>query len=402
MKDTFNWVTNFMAKPNNYSLFKNPLMLLPSIMFHRFQPKIKKTDVKNRILNVATRIVWCLPQRIVALEYLLFGNILEAVLNNNRNIINPVYSSGLNNFQISSRCVARLRGYMSNSSNDNRKLFTVDYSKFDSTVHTYFWDTTFAIFYSNLKMDNSQNKCFDCIRFYSKYCPYVDNNNKFLIQERGVSSGSLLTNLIDTIVNLSLIIISEWLVSINYEFCKNLIDRVEDFRRPSEFEVGYEESEIPLNDNKIVCGDDCMVYANGIVIEVLKSICFWIGMKIEVKECIESPKENTYFLGRYWDNENKPFQTEFYMTSHIILRSKWYNKEEVKFDISEKLQLYRILSICCQFKNGLQYLEKTFGNWKPYVEFKRNDKGFYYLKEWPLEEYEYLASSTIGNWRLFG
>lgn len=400
IKDALKWLSSFLDRPTLYSIYRNPC-----VIFHRFQPKI---DYKKKVLDVAIRQVWALPYRIISLEYFFFGNIIDRVKLNNIRSRDTIYSSGLTNSQISDKMVNRLRNYMNKSI--DRELYSMDYSKYDSTIPEFFFDIFFAILAEEIKF-NSENekKAYDLLRFYLKFTPFLFEGNCFC-QRRGMPSGSLITNLFDTWVNLTL-----WILAEEVAKAKEIRDFVlsnKDFMRMDEYTSElferyfvFKDVEVrPIYDhvNICVCGDDTLILTNKEIIKIHNRICLSIGMKINVFLSIKDPKQYTFFLGRFWDMHSRPVNPDMYMTSHIIMRSKWYNKDEVPFEIDGKtIEFYRILSICGALYNGPDYIGRTFNDWKEFKKFLRNSKSFYDLRGNPEVEYKRRSMVSFLNWRLF-
>jgi len=221
---------------------------------------------------------------------------------------------------------------------------------------------------------------------------------------RGISSGSYITNLFDSLVNLTMWHLCHY-ISSNFG---NLIDKI--IKDENEF-LNIENDDISSDifsktknylTNVCVCGDDTLIFTYPKMILLHFNVCHSLGMNTSLKHTCRNSSEDIFFLGRYWDVDCRPFQSERYMSAHIVFRSRWFKKEEVNFDISKYLHVYRIISICCQFYNGLHYINKTFGNWSPMVNFFNEKLPFVYLRDWPKEDYLSIKQfEDIFDWRNF-
>lgn len=394
IKDTINWLNKCLSNASYYTVFKNPLLVMPCTIFHRIQPSV---DLKTNSADLKIRQVWGQPQRIICLEYYFFGNLFKRVFENTKSSDNPVYSTGLTNFEISQKIISKFRFKLFNNLKDTN-VWSIDYSKYDRTIPNYSIDIFFAICKSNLNMNNNEKKLYEILRLYLKHMPYI-YDNKLFFKMKGISSGSYITNLFDTWWNLTLWILSHSIVlhiknnNLDFnEYINNIInnDKINTIRIVDE-----------ISNNLSLCGDDALIYCFKDLILIHKTICVDLGMDVGIKHKTSSINQEIYFLGRYWDYKNRPVQSELYMSSHIVIRTKWYNKEDLDFNISEELDLNRILSICLPLYNGKRFLDKYFKSYKPYIDFINSNKDFSLLKEWPNDGYIKINSSDSLIWEKF-
>lgn len=387
-KDVSTWVPEFLRNPRVYSIFKNPC-----IIFIRFQPIVE--NFKDAIIKI--RQVYGVPFRVVVLENVFFGEILDNYFQHNLNSESPVSSSSLTNHQISTRIVSRLRSYLDNT--NGRSLYSMDYSKFDSTVPPFAIDIFFLICQNSLEMSETYFKAFHLLRFYVKYTPVVWKRRLFLLC-RGIPSGLLITNLFDSWWNLTLWYLARKVIhnngsrsfenfnanSLNYFFTDRSI--VSDY--------------LPPREDLAVCGDDVLIYTYEHEILIHKLICDRYFMNININIVCNSSNDNTFFLGRYWDKDSVPIQSEVYISTHLMIRTRWYRKEDVSFDISEDLDINRFLSIVCPLGNGNEYIRKYFMYWPPLIKFVRSSGGFTLLKDdWIGSGDRYIRGADVFNWKSY-
>jgi len=368
-------------------------MELPTTIFYRVQPSIDEA-VNN--VKVKIRQVWGIPQRIVCLEYYFFKSILERVYNNNLFGDVSIYSSGLTNHQISVKIINRLRRKQHLS---GKSLYSMDYSKFDRTIPSYAIDLFYSISKEALELNEQEEEIFDLLRYYIKHTPYVWKGLLF-VKVKGVPSGSYITNLIDTWWNYTLWILSYTVKNYYYNNVKDFLNK----------ELLLDKKVFKYIDNTLdykfidigICGDDSLALTDSFHIYVLKDLCKRFDMKIVEFSISRNIYEDTYFLGRYWDYESRPIQTDTYFMGHLALRTKFYKKEEVDFDISEDLTITRMLSICLAYYNGLDFLKKHFYHYNKLQDYLKGSKGFYLLKDWPLvENYRYISRIDSESWTKF-
>jgi hypothetical protein len=390
LADTLAWLTSIREKPNAYGLFKNPLMENPEIIFYRFQAICYEIE---SLIRFKIREVWCVPQRIIALENVYFRTILDKVKQVNATSAHPVYSSGLSNYQISQKIVSRVRRRQ--NARTGIHVYSLDYSKYDSTVPDYAIDIFFKLIETRLLLSDKDKKLFDLLRYYTKHSPFI-YENKVIIQERGISSGSLITNLFDTWWNLTL-----WYASCNIRNSGAAFEQyvASGGRNVAGSFLYDKEFSTKLIEGIGLCGDDVIYATDELTIKIHRTLCKEIGMIVTTNMVTRDIRGDTFFLGRYWNNRNEPFQTEFYMTSHIICRSSYYRKEELNFDISEDLSFNRIFSILFPLSNGKNYFDKVFQNWGEMNSFLVKNKGFYLLKDnIDKEGYKFVKLQSIVDW----
>merc|ERR1712127_397535 len=189
-KDTIRWVNLILDEGTSFRLFKNSLMSNPEVIFNRFQPTLDST---LKTLDFKIRQVWCVPQRIVALEQVFFGEMLDYHKSKQSNSTDPVVTSGLNNKAISVKCVKRIRSRLGPRRAENDLgMYSLDYSKFDSTIPDFAIDIFFSTCRSQLNLSAKQSKIFNLLRFYTKRSPFIFCGG-YGFQNRGISSGSLIT-----------------------------------------------------------------------------------------------------------------------------------------------------------------------------------------------------------------
>jgi hypothetical protein len=201
--------------------------------------------------------------------------------------------------------------------------------------------------------------------------------------EKGLSSGSFDTNLQGTLINATICYVVDVLRAQYANVLEKMVKRHMDLWDLSD-ELPYDDGFVFINHTygKFL-GDDGLLLCDQNFVNCLIELCKNLGMVLNIKHISHNSKKDIFFLGRYWDEFNIPFQTELYLIYHIAFRSKFYNKKIWPEDNLKNLSLYRVLSICLPLKGGKEFLDKYFYDWEPYKEFLSNNKGFFLLKEWP-------------------
>lgn len=419
VKNTIFWVNQFLRNPTFYSMGKqfikpNNLFLnfqskgtvfphinenyhyselgdQPTHIMYRFQisPYIDKT---SRVFETKIRPVWCVPYNIVSLEYMFFQPMLDSVKRNSMKEESPVFPYGYSNKQLSERIASPLQHKILNSR--SKQLRSFDYSKFDRDELDFITSAIFSIWATNLDMSSNRWKAYNALRFYTMHTPFIYDKSIY-VTRKGICSGSYTTNIRGTITNLALVICALRIKNNNEKIARSILNKRIKYLES----IPYDFRNELIHNLYIVDVKCCHVYGDdGVILEddefflLHKFICGDLGWTVTYDEPVK-PGESFYFLGRFWDKDGFPWHTRYYMMAHIMFRSKWYNKNETNFDISEYLELYRILSICLPLRDGKDFLYDAFYHWKPFRDFINGDKGYYLLKEWPHNEYQYIPRS---------
>jgi hypothetical protein len=406
IKDTIHWLEGVIERPTTYSVFNNPVIQLPCHIFHRFQPSINDDD---RTAEIKIRVVWCQSHRIIALENLFFHNILEEIKLKCRNSVTPVYATGISDFDISKMYIARFRDFLylnENLSDKVRKnsLYSMDYKAYDQTIPLYAFDLWFSICFSSLRKDFTKEtaKLYNILRLYLKFTPFI-HKNRIWMKHTGISSGSLLTNVIDTWWNNTL-----WILSLSILNCLSKIDTLRqflnevtvDFEGAFDFAFNVMDRISSVEKHKAFCGDDVLIWTSKVHVIIHKLICEFFDMSIEIFNETTCVSDDIFFLGRFWESDNKQNQTYFYILIHLLFRTKFYRLEEVDFNAFEEINIHRTLSICTRLKNGFSFIENYLQNYKELHDFIASNTAFTLLREWPQSEDGYKKIMPIDFFNL--
>lgn len=402
ISDAKDWCIRLLKRPSFYSFFKNSYSLFnfadsdisrfflnPVYILYRYQ--LSEDNFMN--FNMKIRQVWCIPFRIIVLEILFFNPLLDMCKDYTLKSTNPVFGIGLNNSGLSRKQISQLRLFQSRFRNQDLQFYSGDYSKFDRSYLDIFDSLFFSIWRSQITLTDNQYKIYSLLRIYTKFTPYIYKDSLF-VTGRGICSGSFTTNIRGTFANLTIWCMAQILIDFDSEATHKLLNefmKLEDIIRKSglsDLSVIDEIDFFSIGWVKIY-GDDCIGCVSSSHAALLIELCKAFGQQLNFKSP-RSSTESFYFLGRYWDVDSRPYQSPQYMFAHIITRTKWYSKEEVNFDISENLELYRALSICLPFRNGREFLDIALKGYPPYDRFKSDPNGFYLLKDWPHEEFIYV------------
>jgi hypothetical protein len=280
-------------------------------------------------------------------------------------------------------------------------MYSLDYSKFDSTIPDFAIDIFFSICRRQINLSPKQSKTYELLRFYTKRSPFQYCGG-YGFQKRGISSGSLITSTFDSWWNLTLWYLARTISNVNDDNIHSVRNKGTNVLNDLS-SSDFQDLTFRRFDNIVVCGDDVLCVCNESIIKSHELLSKSIGMKCTVYKVAEVPQDDVFFLGRYWNKNNEPYQTDNYITAHIISRTKWYNKDDVDFDISEHLNVNRILSICCPLSNGPKYLNKYFKNYPPLQDFLNDDNqvGYQFLKDWHNESNSIVPKDRLSDWSIY-
>jgi hypothetical protein len=269
----------------------------------------------------------------------------------------------------------------------NKELFSLDYAKYDSSIPDFAIDLYFLTMEQYIDMNDNERNLYHLLRYYTKYGPII-HDRRLYFKRKGISSGSLLTNHFD----------SWWNLVLNY-CAKALYESKVELGNVAKGNFGNVNFEHLFDDHISVTGDDIIKYCSRLEIYYLKDLCSYLGMKVEIEYSTNNPNDDIFFLGRFWNKHCEPIQTEEYFTSHICFRSTFY--KNLPINISDELEPSRILSICAPYKNGFDYINKTFYEYKPLINLLNKNK-FIYLKDYPIEtKNKFISTDYVKNWKMF-
>jgi hypothetical protein len=363
------------------------LLNLPELIFHRFQAVYD--DVSN-ICVEKSRLVWCVPYTVVSLENIFFGKLIDSTKSKSINSEEVLYPISLTNFQIGQRSVSTLRKKFRILGNKNFKIYSLDFKKFDSTVPNWTKDMFFSIMRACIDLTPKQNKVYDYLRFYVKHTPFVSKEG-INFKNKGISSGLLITNLFDTWLNLTIFYFVDVVKLLYPEVIDDIYDHEIPFDRISMDKSKVKYGFIIREPFVRVMGDDSIYLCDEFSLELHRKICRLIGMDVTVKHVCHHPDDDIFFLGRFWNSSNRPFQTEEYMALRIVY-TKWYDDKTIPFDLKD-LHLFRMLSICLPLIGGKEFLDKYLFDYEPYIRFSKSDEGFIYIKEFIEDNFRFTEKT---------
>jgi hypothetical protein len=363
------------------------LYTLPELIFHRFQATY---DAELGICNEKSRIVWCVSYTIIALENFFIGNIIKSVKRKCLLSEEAIYPIGLTNYQIGQRSVGTLRDKFKVIGKGKYKIYSLDFKMFDATIPIWAKDLFFSLIKPVINLTFNQSDVFDFLRIYIKHTPFV-RGSEVLFKERGISSGLLITNLFDTWWNLTI----HYFVKIILELYHENIDDI--FTKEMTFDkIFMDKSKVKNNiiiDKPLVrvLGDDSIILCDEFTLELHRKVCLLLGMNVTIKHVTSDPYDPIFFLGRYWNASNRPFQSEEYMALRICY-TKWFNEKNIPFSRHD-IHLNRMLSICLPLIGGKEFLDKYLFDYEPYNRFNKSKEGFIYMKDFIEENFRYMDYS---------
>jgi hypothetical protein len=357
---------------------------LPEMIFHRFQTVY---DSESDTCVEKSRIVWCVPYVIVALENYFFGNIFKKIQDHSVASHICYYPIGLTNYDIGRKSVGTLREQFRVVGNENCKIYSLDFKKFDSTIPNWAKDIFFAINQSLIVLNKVEKLVYNYLRIYVKFPPFIFEE-KVMFKLKGISSGLLMTNIFDTWWNLTLHFFLRVIMEFYPEQCSDILLEKFTFDKMF-FDINPVKHDFLISPPNVrVLGDDSIFLCDEYTLELFKCICKILGMSVGIKHICEHPDDDIFFLGRYWRKDNRPFQTEAYMALRIVY-TKWYDDKEIPFDIKD-LHLNRMLSICLPLIGGKEFLDKYLFDYKPYQKFLKTREGFIFIRDYMENQFRFV------------
>lgn len=167
------------------------------------------------------------------------------------------------------------------ASGEYSSKLAMDYSGFDGTIGSQLIGIAFGLLREHLKLDDKQEKLWSRVATYFATCPFVDQyGNVISGRKGGVPSGSMFTQMVDTLVNA---------IVVEYIFVDEQRTRY------------------------YVYGDDSLIFLKGTVeeisskLETYKSEAEKLGIIVNLKKThICAPSEPTIFLGHYDLHSGRP------------------------------------------------------------------------------------------------
>jgi hypothetical protein len=152
------------------------------------------------------------------------------------------------------------------------KYMSIDYSSFDQTISSWLIEDAFSVIKSCFVMDYEDSALFDVIVHDFIHKDFIINEG-VIHSDKGVPSGSMFTQIIDTLVNI--LVVNTYFMS-----------------------IGFPKHEMMAmgDDNIIFCGNDVdLVHLSTYI-----SKNFGLMVKIDDKSNEGSTKSHPKFLSRYW------------------------------------------------------------------------------------------------------
>lgn len=308
---------------NNLSIHK--IFTNPSTVFHRFQSKNVKGDIKVKI-----RQVWGEPYVINVLSGRLFRHLINNVKTYCLYQQFPATTYGRSLTDISDNIISEWR--------KGKTLFaSIDIFKQDQSISTYFWPLFLICVEPSLNFSNYKDKrLFKLLIMYYCFTPYCYRSNVLQFQKCGNSSGSLITSLFAT-----------WVVRVivNYIFMS--------------------KTDHSASFNSINLGDDNLIRLctnRGIDLTYVIKTYELFGFTIPKETCdVYHPDCKSFqFLGYLWDTSNRPTQTKEWFIVHFCYPQRFFRDNDIPVPL---LQTYRAISIAAPLYNGLNIFIKHIGKY---------------------------------------
>lgn len=354
--------TKLLAEDYFNNPTKDKILKQPCTVFHRFQYKNKTINNKfyphDKIpkkgldfpIEKKIRQVWALPFLVHTIEGVLLRDCINKLSKYQSTQRFPVFTSGRSLFDISTSVIQHTRNHCKNT---NSSISSIDVSSYDQNIPSYFW----SFFNVSLKkiISRSDYKILDDLTHYWCYTPYIYNTPRkglksipIYNQMRGTPSGSLITNLFNTYVNL-FVNVYAILERNNDYICIHSIRR-----------------------SLTVLGDDNLSTTDLVDQNHLINVYKRFNLPISLEKCTLT-KHNEYFpfLGYIWDLNCRPQQSISWYITHFSLPSTFIDLKKFNFG-GKELNLYRCVSVFMPLYNGLKNFNYLIGKddflWKKYID----------------------------------
>ncbi len=341
---------------------KDKLLKQPCTVFHRFQYKNKTINDKfypnDKIpkkgldfpIEKKIRQVWALPFMVHAVEGVLLRDAVNKTSKYQSKQKYPVFTSGRSLTDISTSVINASKIH---SKNTDSLISSIDVSSYDQNIPSFFW----SFFNTSLKkiINPSDYKILDDLTFYWCFTPYIYNKPTkglksipIYNQMRGTPSGSLITNLFNTYVNLFVNIYA-------------ILERNND-------NVCLTDISMSLT----VLGDDNLSVTNLVDQNHLINVYKRFRLPVSKEKCTLT-KYNEYFpfLGYIWDRNCRPQQSLSWYITHFSLPSTFVDLRKFTFG-GKELNLYRCVSVFMPLYNGFKNFNYLIGKddflWKKYID----------------------------------
>lgn len=340
------------GKINLLTMLKSPTWL-----FHRIQYKVddfnldlsrvkqlvinkmKLTkDEKNSIVQsldavrLKIRQIWALPFRIQLIEKVIFKEIMEncRIHSYTRDLPNSTWGRSLTD--LSDRVIKTFRIMY-----PNNPFASIDINSFDSDIPQIFFAIFYAIVHQSTDFEEKENNKFDLLRklmIYQCKTPFVHGSNQIQFQNQGLASGSVITSLFGTFVNLT----------------------IQNYAR-LEISRGKENAEY----TSVVLGDDNLTVLDIIKYDRLVTVYKRLGFTVSLdKSKLYAPGEDFQFLGYHWDSDARPTEDISWFLVRYILPSRGLIAKNYDVPISYA-QTYRMLCTSAPIYLGWQIYEYFVG-----------------------------------------
>jgi hypothetical protein len=262
----------------------------------------------------------------------------------------------------------------------NRNIASIDFSKYDMTIPSYFWAMFYAIIRIALpNLTEKEKVALKQLMLYHCYTPYCFHSCEIRLKGRGIGSGLLVTSDFDTLTTRT---------TINYAYYEKT--------RGKRF----------AQDDSCCLGDDNITSLTCFSYSYLTGVMKRIGFVINPKSIDTPPDSDLPFLGCIWNMNNEPYQTLEWFVSHFCVPSRFYRDSPIPVSV---LQTYRAITICTTVNKGIEIFCKLIGFKDPvfkdiYAQYRKGlDPQIRYIggKERELYIKIPLAKIIECGWRCF-
>jgi len=345
----------------------------PSVVFHRFTPKIKTSEKK---VLVKSRTVFGYPMSHIALADMINGKAIDTIMHN------EPFLTGLTRPELSER----IRSFRTRSNLRCNGILALDISQMDQKLPAAFQLLTHAILMSipsdSIEPGHLRNLQVG-MAAYEVHGPVIGAGNTCWMNNGGTKSGTKYNTLTNSIA---------LTVASSFTSRRN--------RTTISTEISITNSDDQLKSLKMK--NPCCEFEKALLVKRVQEDYQLLGLRIKIPGSkISSPFESVEIMGFDWDIQYRPNRPKSWVIQKICYPEKFRNE---KFD---DRYVTRSASIMFQIHNGLMFFErlvvKKMGYLQKYIKERINpDIRIYRAREAPLEHLTLPLSELIQKgWRMF-
>nr|QOW97233.1 RNA-dependent RNA polymerase [Partiti-like adriusvirus] len=351
------------------------LFSLPTVLFHRFTPKVNS---KTKTVKVKSRAVFGYPMSIIGISEMLYGDLIDKILSASPFLL------GKTRVELSNITLEMRRSAMYESCG----ILSLDINQMDQKLSYSLQLLTHAIIYccncEYSKYPNlDQNGIETALAAYEIHGPTFGNWGTMMLNNGGTKSGTRWNTLTNS---LSLLLASR------------LFTRERNGSKFVELEKGIGDDQI----KKVRMRNPLDEVEKKFIIRKATECYRQLALKLHPDKCkVCSFMDDLPVMGMDWDIQGRPNRPRDWVVSKLAYPERYRRQ---KFD--ERFVI-RSASILFQIHRGLEYFEKLVVprvGWLAHAVINKRDPTltYYHSRDGPINETRLPLSALVNKgWRLF-